>query len=84
MSQCEELVFTNIGRAHFQNIVVKAQSGGIPISGDVGEAGKNGFTVRWMFTEHDATLRIQCVASPILVPCSVINGRLVALVEGSR
>ena len=85
MSQCEELVFNNIGRSHFQNIVAKAQSGGIPISGgDAGQAGKNGFTVRWSFSERDATLRLQCVESPMLIPCAVINSRLADLVERSR
>ena len=84
MSQCPELVFTNVARPHFNTIVAKAQSGGIPISGDTGQAGKNGFTMRWSYTEHDLTLRIQCIASPFLVPCSVINGRLQALVDGSR
>jgi hypothetical protein len=84
MASCEELVFTAVGRSHFDCIVTKAQSAGIPISGDEGQAGRNGFTVRWAFAEHESTLRIQCVDSPILVPCSVISAKLVSLVEGCR
>ena len=84
MSQCQELVFHNVVRAHFDTIIAKAQAGGIPISGDEGEAVKNGIAVRWSFSERDRSLRIQCVASPLMIPCSLINGRLVALVEDSR
>ena len=84
MGSCEELVFSAVDRPHFDRIVTKAQSTGIPISGDEGEAGKNGFTVRWSFAEHDSALRIQCVNSPMLVPCTVISARLVSLVEGCR
>ena len=84
MGACEELVFSAVDRPHFDRIVTKAQSAGIPISGDVGEAGRNGFTVRWEYAERDNTLRIQCVDSPMLVPCSVIRARLVSLVEDNR
>jgi hypothetical protein len=84
MGSCEELIFTAVNRPHFDCIVIKAQSAGIPISGDEGEAGRNGFTVRWAFAESDSTLRIQCVDSPMLVPCSVISAKLVSLVEGCR
>jgi len=84
MASCEELVFTAVNRPHFDRIVNQAQSAGIPINGDMGEAGRNGFTVKWAFAEHDNTLRIQCVDSPMLVPCTVISAKLVSLVEGSR
>jgi hypothetical protein len=84
MGACEELVFSAVDRPHFDRIVRQAQSAGIPISGDAGQAGRNGFTVRWTFAERDNTLRIQCVDSPIVVPCSVISARLVSLVESCR
>lgn len=84
MGACQELTFTNVGRAQFECVAAKAQSAGLPIRGDSGEAEEKGFVIRWDFDERTGTLRIQCLDSPMLFPCAAINGKISSIVEGCR
>jgi len=84
MGACQELIFDHVGRAQFECVAARAQSAGLPINGDSGEAEEKGFTIRWDFSESTGTLRIQCLDSPILFPCTAINGKIASIVEGCR
>ena len=84
MSHCPELSFDQVARDTFESVAARAQSAGLPISGDAGEGEAGGFRVRWAFNEAAGTLWIQCIASPMLVPCAAINGKISSIVQACR
>jgi hypothetical protein len=54
---------------------------GLSLSGNAGQASKQGFTVSWSYDPVAKVLEIQCLSAPFLVPCSTINGKIHDLVE---
>jgi hypothetical protein len=81
MSACEKLVFQNVDQPKFDCISQNVSSQvGVALSGPSGSASKDGFTVTWDFDVTQLTLAIQCTDSPFVVPCSLINSRIHALV----
>jgi nitrate reductase cytochrome c-type subunit len=81
MSACNAQEFDNVSQSAWACIVQKAEGYGISVSGDSGEATKNGFTVTWNYDPAAQTLQLQCVNSPLLVPCSIINAKIQELVN---
>jgi hypothetical protein len=82
MSACATQVFNNVNASVWNCLVQKAAGYGITISGDSGEASKDGFTVRWDYDPNSGTLQLQCTDSPWWAPCSTINGKIHDLVDG--
>jgi hypothetical protein len=82
MSACATQTFTDVTSAVWNCLVQKAQSYGITISGNSGQASQDGFTIRWDYDPSGQTLQLQCVDSPWWAPCSTINGKIHDLVDG--
>jgi hypothetical protein len=79
---CETQTFTGITQNRFDCLVQAAQSTGITITGNVGEASKGGVTVRWQFDPASQVLELQCTEAPFFLPCATITSKLQDLVNG--
>jgi hypothetical protein len=81
MGACDTQTFSGITQARFDCLVQQAATAGIAITGDAGEATRDGITIRWQFAPAGQTLELQCTDSPLFVPCGTINARIHALVD---
>jgi hypothetical protein len=73
---CAKQTFAEVSPARFGALVAKAAAGGLSLSGNSGQASKDGFTVTWNYDPVTAVLEIQCLSGPFLVPCATINGKI--------
>jgi hypothetical protein len=80
MGSCATQTFAGVSPAQFTCLIQKASSSGITISGDEGQATRDGITVRWKFAPATGILELQCTDAPFFVPCDAINGRIQDLV----
>lgn len=81
---CEELRFSGVTLEHFARFAEKAQAMGMPGlagRGPAGEVTEMGVTLRWAFVAEQGTLTIQCMKSPMLLPCALINAKIKEQVE---
>jgi hypothetical protein len=78
---CAKQTFTGLSPDQFTALGAKATASGLNLSGNSGQASKDGFTVTWSYDPAGRVLEIQCVSAPFLVPCSTINGRIHDMVE---
>jgi hypothetical protein len=79
---CAAQSFTNVTASVWNCLVQQAQSYGITISGNSGEASKDGFTLTWNYDPTAQTLQLQCTDKPWWAPCSTVNGKIHDLVDG--
>jgi hypothetical protein len=68
--------FSNIPPEKWLALQKKAAQNGIDLNTDVGQITQQGFTFSWQYDSGLATLTIQCLDHPFLVPCSAINGKI--------
>ena len=78
---CAKQTFNQITQDQFNCLVQKAGASGLPLTGNTGQATKNGFNVSWNYDPSAQVLEIQCLAEPFLVPCSAINSKIHELVD---
>jgi hypothetical protein len=78
---CAKQTFTGLTPDQFTALAAKGAASGLAVSGNQGQATKNGFKVTWNYDPTAGVLEIQCVSAPFLVPCSTINGRIHDLVD---
>jgi hypothetical protein len=78
---CAKQTFTGLTPDQFTALTAKAVASGLSLSGNAGQASKDGFTVSWTYDPIARVLEIQCLSAPFLVPCSSINGKIHDLVE---
>jgi hypothetical protein len=81
---CEEQSFSGVTVGHFARFAERARSMGMPTfegQGPVGEVTEMGVTLRWAFVAEQGTLTIQCMKSPMLLPCALINAKIKEQVE---
>jgi hypothetical protein len=78
---CAKQTFTGLTPDQFAALAAKGAASGLALSGNEGQAVKNGFTVTWNYDPAAGVLEIQCLSAPFLVPCSTINGRIHDLVD---
>ena len=78
---CAKQTFSGLTQDQFTALAAKGASSGLALTGNQGQAAKNGFTVTWNYDPVSGVLEIQCVSAPFLVPCSTINGRIHDLVD---
>ena len=79
MAQCEEQRFEGVTGEHFAGFLTKGEELGLPpLSGDghSGEATHMGVKICWTFDEAAQRLTVQCVQAPMLLPCTLINGKI--------
>ena len=81
MSACATQTFENLTQARFDCLVQKAASSGIVISGNEGQASKEGITLRWKFDPASQTLELQCMNEPVFFSCGDINGKIHDIVD---
>jgi hypothetical protein len=81
MSSCATQTFTAITQARFDCLVQKAQSQGITISGNSGEATRDSITIRWAFDPAAQTLELQCTSAPFFLTCGTINHEVHDIVD---
>jgi hypothetical protein len=78
---CAKQTFTGLTPDQFTALAAKGAASGLAVSGNQGQATKDGFKVTWNYDPTAGVLEIQCVSAPFLVPCSTINGRIHDLVD---
>jgi hypothetical protein len=78
---CAKQTFSGLTPDQFTALIAKAGASGLSLTGNTGQAAKNGFTVSWNYDPAAGILEIQCLSAPFLVPCSTINGRIHDLVD---
>ncbi len=79
MAGCDEQLFQGVTREHLQKFVARGAQFGLPTSGppaDHGEVTYMGVTVHWRYNADAQTLSVQCIKSPMLVPCTMINNQI--------
>jgi len=81
MSACSALVFNNVNTTQFDCVCKSVSASvGVPIGGYTGTQTKSGYTVSWNYNLPQKTLTIQCLDSPSMAPCSLINSKISGLV----
>lgn len=79
MAGCEEQQFQGVTREHLLKFVARGAQFGLPVSGpatDHGEVTYMGVTVHWRYNVEAQTLAVQCIKSPMLLPCTMINKQI--------
>jgi len=84
MAGCDPLVFSGVDEEKLASIKDSlGQQYGVSVDSDKGEQTVRGFTFEWSYAAEQQLLRIQCTGKPMLIPCSVINGRIDDLAKKS-
>jgi hypothetical protein len=81
MSSCATQTFTGIAEAEFNSLIQKTTASGIAISGNAGQASKDGITVRWLFDPARQSLELPCMNTPFFLSCGAVNSKLHDMVE---
>jgi hypothetical protein len=77
MAGCDPLVFAAVDAEKLASIKESlGQQYGVNVDSDQGEQTVRGFTFEWSYAAEQQLLRIQCTGKPMLIPCSVISGRI--------
>ena len=80
MAPCVKQTFLAITPDQFNCLIARATANGLPINGNSGQASANGFTLSWTYNPAAQMLDIQCLSSPPLVPCAMINLKIKGLI----
>ena len=84
MAGCDPLVFPGVDESTLASIKESlSASYGVNVDADQGEQTVKGFTFEWSYAAEQKLLRIQCTGKPMLIPCTVINGRIDDLAKKS-
>ena len=84
MAGCDPLVFSGVDEEKLARIKESlGEQYGVRVDSDKGEQTVRGFTFEWSYAAEQQLLRIQCTGKPMLIPCSVINGRIDDLAKKS-
>jgi hypothetical protein len=84
MGSCATQTFSGITEGWFDCLTQKAADAGIVISGNEGQASRDGVTVRWKFTPSTGELELQCTGAPFFVGCGTVNAKIHDLVDGCQ
>ena len=79
MAGCEEQTFSGVRGEHVRFFLAKAEQfglSGLAEQGNSGEVSEKGFSLRWHFTPETGVMTVQCTKAPMMLPCSMINGRI--------
>ena len=80
MSQCPEIVLSEITADKYQSLLATAKAQGLDLTGETGSTTFQGMDFTWTYDPAAQSLAIQCTNKPIFVPCSMIESRLRALI----
>ena len=80
MSQCPEIVLSEITADKYQSLLATAKAQGLDLTGETGSTTFQGMDFTWTYDLAAQSLAIQCTNKPIFVPCSMIESRLRALI----
>ncbi len=83
MGACATQTFSNVSPAAFACLKTKANDAGLPINSDSGTQSSNGITIQRSYDAAGKTLEITCTDSPFFLTCSMINGKIHELIDGS-
>jgi hypothetical protein len=76
MGACATQTFQDFSQSRFDCVIQKAQGLGVVMSGNEGQATKDGITIRWKFDPANKTLDLQCLDAPFFISCDAINQRI--------
>jgi hypothetical protein len=82
MSSCPVQTFNDIPPEKWLALKEKASQNGINLDADAGQITQRGFTFSWQYDSGSATLTIQCLDHPFLIPCSTITDKINDLAGG--
>jgi hypothetical protein len=74
-------VFSGITPAKYASLVEKANSAGVPMSGNNGRATKMGVEVEWNYFAEKQELVLTCLRTPFFMKAEDVNTRLHNLVN---
>lgn len=74
-------VFSGITPAKYAALMEKANSSGVPMSGNSGRASKMGIEVEWNYSPENQELVLTCHRTPIFMSAADVNARLHELVR---
>jgi hypothetical protein len=74
-------VFSGITPAKYAALMEKANSSGVPMSGNSGRASKMGIEVEWNYSPEKQELVLTCHRTPIFMSAENVNARLHELVR---
>jgi hypothetical protein len=81
MSACPAQSFANVTPEQFAALQKKAQSSGIPLNGNSGNASSLGGKFEWSYDPTTLALTITVTSPPFLMNCESVNARISALVR---
>jgi hypothetical protein len=81
MSASTPQVFSGITPAKYAALMEKANTAGVPMSGNSGRATKMGVEVEWNYSAEKQELVLTCHRTPFFVSAEDVNARLHALVH---
>jgi hypothetical protein len=81
MSASTPQVFSGITPSKYAALMEKANTAGVPMSGNSGRATKMGVEVEWNYSAEKQELVLTCHRTPFFVSAEDVNARLHALVH---
>jgi len=80
MSQCPEIVLSEITAEKYQSLLATAKAQGLDLTGETGSTTFQGMDFTWAYDPAAQSLAIQCTNKPIFLPCSMIESRIRSLI----
>ena len=81
MSQCPEIVLSEITAEKYQSLLATAKAQGLDLTGETGSTTFQGMDFTWAYDPAAQSLAIQCTNKPIFLPCSMIESRIRSLIS---
>ena len=70
------MTFDGLTPDHYNDLLAKAQSQGLQITGDSGSTSYQGIDFTWQYDSSSQSLTITCTEKPFFVPCSMIEQKI--------
>jgi hypothetical protein len=80
MSDCPPIALSGITPEKYRSLLAQAQSHGLNLTGETGSISYQGMDFTWTYDASAQSLTLQCTDKPLLVPCSIIESRIRALI----
>ena len=83
MADSSPQVFQGVAPEQYAQLVQKARSAGIEMSGDSGRASRMGVEVEWNYSAEQQELTLTCVRAPFFMSTQDVNEKLRTVVRES-
>ena len=76
MNGCPPMTFDGLSPDRYQQLLAKAQTQGLQITGDSGSTSYQGIDFTWNYDPAAQILTLECTNKPFFVPCSMIEQKV--------